>query len=124
VQNPTEIEFSSIRQTCKTGSAWSCRWFTSVRLTSRSDPADLAEPPGAGLRKFRNFRDKYQISIYDSNFPNRDNARLHLQRLQVGTDRDQPVFGLLSREVIPGELDKEVRGFFRMNYQAANPPGA
>jgi len=67
--------------------------------------------------------DTFQIPIYDSNYPNRNNARLHIQRVQVGISGGQPVFGLVSREIIPGELDKEVRGFFSMNYQSANPPG-
>jgi hypothetical protein len=68
--------------------------------------------------------DAFQIRIYDSNFPNRDNASIHIQQVQVGSSSGQPVLGLVSREIIPGELDKEVRGFFPMNYQPTNPPGS
>jgi hypothetical protein len=67
--------------------------------------------------------DSFKIHIYDSNFKNRDDASLQIHQVQVGSSNGQPIYGLVSREVIPGQLDKEVRGFFSMNYQPSAPPG-
>jgi hypothetical protein len=62
-------------------------------------------------------------TIYDSNFKNHDDASLQIQQVQVGSSSGLSVYGLVSREIIPGQLDKEVRGFFPMNYQTSIPPG-
>ena len=64
-----------------------------------------------------------EILIYDSNFPDRDDAMLRAQRTQEGGDLTQPVYGRASREIIPSaHFSKEVRGFFPMGYQPARPP--
>jgi hypothetical protein len=68
--------------------------------------------------------DIVEISIYDSNFPDRDDAVIRAQQVQVGNDGPQPVYGFLSHEIIPSaRFNKEVRGFFPMFYQPARPPG-
>jgi hypothetical protein len=67
--------------------------------------------------------DNFEIKIYDSNHPNRDDVVVDTQRIQVGNSNGQPVFGLASREVIPGDPDKVVRGFFTMDYQPTYPKG-
>ena len=67
--------------------------------------------------------DTFKIHIYDSNYKNRDDASLQIQQAQVGSSSGQPIYGLISREIIPGQLNKEVRGFFPMNYQPSAPPG-
>ncbi len=64
----------------------------------------------------------YHIHIYDSNFPSRDQAMLEAKKVQVGTLNGQPVFGLATNEIVPGEMTKLVRGFFEMPYQPAQPP--
>ena len=66
--------------------------------------------------------DSYEIQIYDCNFPNRDGIVLQAKRVQVGTQNGQPVFGIATHEIVPGEMDKNVRGFFEMNYHPALPP--
>ena len=66
--------------------------------------------------------DTYEIQIYDSNFPNRDGIVLQAKRVQVGVQSGQPVFGITTREIVPGEMDKNVRGIFEMNYHPALPP--
>ncbi len=65
---------------------------------------------------------KFEIAIYDSNYPDQD-AVLIAQRQPVGEVNDPPVDGLVTKEFVPGRLDKEVRGFFDMPYQPASPPG-
>jgi hypothetical protein len=67
--------------------------------------------------------DNFEIKIYDSNYPNRDDVVLETQQVQVGSSNGQPISGLVSREVIPGDSDKVVRGFFPMDYQAMYPKG-
>ncbi len=66
--------------------------------------------------------DTYAIKIYDCNFPDRDDALLQAQRVQVGVVNGQPVFGFSTYEVIPGVPNRLVRGFFEMPYQPAQPP--
>lgn len=65
----------------------------------------------------------FEIKIYDSNYPNRDDIVVNAQQVQVGSSNGQPVFGLVTREVIPGEPDKVVRGFFSMDYHPTYPKG-
>jgi hypothetical protein len=67
--------------------------------------------------------DAYEISIYNSNYPNRDDIRLQIQCVQEGLIQGNPVFGMLTHETVPGELPREVRGFFPMEYTQADPPG-
>lgn len=67
-------------------------------------------------------KDEFNISIYDSNFPDEDDAVLEVKRIQVGSASGNPVFGLTSSQIVPGRPIKEVRGFFPMHYQAVSPP--
>ena len=67
--------------------------------------------------------DIFELKIYDSNHPNRDDVVVNTQQVQVGSSNGQPVFGLVSRELIPGDPDKEVHGFFPMDYQPTYPQG-
>jgi hypothetical protein len=67
-------------------------------------------------------QDEFNISIYDSNFPDEDDAVLEVKRIQVGSASGNPVFGLTSSQIVPGRPIKEVRGFFPMHYQAVSPP--
>ncbi len=70
---------------------------------------------------------EYYIQIYDPNYRNRDDIRLHLQRYQVGVatfsrGETQPIYALRSEQIGPANLTTQVRGFFPMNYIAAAPP--
>lgn len=67
-------------------------------------------------------QDDVTIHIYDSNYPNRDDIDLHIQRVQIGDNGNEAIFGLVSREVVPGKSDLNVRGFFPMPYQSTSPP--
>jgi hypothetical protein len=67
--------------------------------------------------------DSFEIKIYDSNHPNRDDVVVDTQQVQVGSSNSQSAFGLVSREVIPGDSDKVVRGFFTMDYYPIYPQG-
>ena len=66
--------------------------------------------------------DQYQISIYDPNYKNQDQVRLHIEQVQVGSNSDGPVYGIQIVEEIPSRPDKEVRGMFPMTYQPCKPP--
>lgn len=67
-------------------------------------------------------QDEFRISIYDSNYPDEDDAVLEVKRKPVGVDYGNPIFGLETYQIVPGEPNKKVRGFFSMHYQAVSPP--
>lgn len=70
---------------------------------------------------------EYYIQIYDPNYRNRDDVRLHLQRYQVGVATNsrgeiQPIYAVRSEQIGPANITTQVRGFFPMSYTAAAPP--
>jgi hypothetical protein len=71
--------------------------------------------------------DEYVIQIYDPNFRNRDDVFLRIRRYQVGQLKSpngevSPIYGAHCQQSGPGNLSRNVRGFFPMHYTPVKPP--
>lgn len=55
-----------------------------------------------------------RLRIYDSNFPDRDDVRIVVERAGES---------IRIRQIVPGRRDIAIRGFFRMAYAPVRPPG-
>jgi hypothetical protein len=64
----------------------------------------------------------FDIRLYDPNCPNADDVYIHIERIQVGEENGQPVFGLSSYECDCWEKHRALHGFFAMPYEPAEPP--
>ena len=70
---------------------------------------------------------EYDIQLYDPNYRNRDDVRLHIECYQVGEatfphGEIQPIYAARCQQKGPANLTTVVRGFFPMNYTPAAPP--
>ncbi len=73
--------------------------------------------------------DVFEITIYDPNFPHRDDVIIRAEKTVVGSafvwglpPRSEPVEGLRCVQQVPGQKDQTVRGFFVMPYNPHTPP--
>jgi hypothetical protein len=64
------------------------------------------------------------ILIYDPNCPNKDDVFIHTERVQVGVEDEQAVYGLTCYECDCWEKRRPLHGFFAMPYEPADPPQA
>lgn len=71
----------------------------------------------------------FEIAIYDPNYPHRDDVVIRAEKTTVGSafmwgvpPRSEPVEGLKCAQLVPGETEKPVRGFFVMPYTPSVPP--
>lgn len=71
------------------------------------------------------------LSIYDPNFPGRDDAVIRARLVEVkprrvallsGLTLDRPTLGVACRRIVPGQPPTPVRGIFLMPYTPAAPP--
>jgi hypothetical protein len=66
------------------------------------------------------------ISVYDPNFPGRDDITLRCEPVLVGEVKARKgvreVFGLKTLQLVGGEAFRAVRGFFSMPYDPIRPP--
>ena len=61
------------------------------------------------------------LHIYDPNFPDNDQVIIRAERVVIPTD-DGPLHGFKCTQIVPGRMQKTVRGFFPMNYRPETPP--
>lgn len=64
----------------------------------------------------------FELRIYDPNCPNDDNVTIHIERVQVGEENGNPVYGLASYERDCWDQHRVLHGFFAMPYEPADPP--
>lgn len=62
------------------------------------------------------------IRIYDPNCPDKDDLLIHADRVQVGEEEGQPVFGLSSYASDCFVRRRPLHGFFAIPYEAVDPP--
>lgn len=62
------------------------------------------------------------IRIYDPNCPKVDDVIIYAERVLVGEDNGQPVFGLKCYEADCWEKRRVLHGFFAMPYEPVDPP--
>ena len=62
------------------------------------------------------------IRIYDPNCPDKDDVFIHADRVQVGEEDGQPVYGLACYESDCFAKHRELHGFFAIPYEPADPP--
>ncbi|MCB9845220.1 MAG: hypothetical protein H6811_04445 [Phycisphaeraceae bacterium] len=61
------------------------------------------------------------ISIYDPNFPGRDDVRLEVHLIEIDDGTGGSIEAARTRRVVPGRSDREVRGVFAMPYSPRPP---
>jgi hypothetical protein len=66
----------------------------------------------------------WDIRIYDPNCKDDDSVVIHAEKIQVGTEKDQPVYGLACYESDCWEKQRKLHGFFAMPYEPLEPPAA
>lgn len=72
---------------------------------------------------YRNGEDgAVDIRIYDPNCPEKDDVTLHADRVQVGEQNGEPVYGLVCHERDCIVKRHGLHGFFAIPYEPADPP--
>ncbi|OQY42037.1 MAG: hypothetical protein B6242_16625 [Anaerolineaceae bacterium 4572_78] len=67
--------------------------------------------------------DEFHISIYDPNFPNKDDVIIKAKKISVGkTLMRNTIWGLECTRKGGGQKDKPIRGFFTIPYEPMTPP--